>query len=565
MRKFALSTCVLLPVSLTIGVQQWWDTFHILPAALLAVLALVLVRARSAATRVPPAARSARRERTPKTKRQPFRLALGSGLLVAAAIVAWHGILVSVPVLRNAYVDRDRRAVEASLDQLEAAGQWERAAHLAENRLADPLSGAWMFALSQRAYFDLVQAAAAAASPPMEERLVASAMDTAQRHQLSPALVQMFQERQRLRHELAAATTKQQDSAAAAAAKEQQLSAERTRHSGLALEYFAALLRLGNVLVDTDAATASYDAAQRLAEEYGLDRDQVAWHRSELARKIARRQPIELPRSSTATIVGVATEHIPPTAVIDVAVRDAQGQPLHGLAAKDFRVTNKTGQLAVLAAAETTTQPPALQLGLLMDASASTSGAASQAAQRGALQLLDQLPATGRVYAFGSSVTSLTSWTSERSELAQAIKSIRPIGQTAMFQGLDQVTRDLAIRNGVRSIILFTDGHDTVGGASLDAVLVRCREQAITVHVVALETAELDAVLLRQITERTGGLFLTAASVAALPQRFDELRRGLRQPVYRLVVPTNDHAPSAIHIRVGGQSFAQAEWTRNGG
>jgi hypothetical protein len=562
MSKWPINLGVLLPVGTAIGIMRWWDTFHVLPALLLALAAIAIVR-RKPVTLVRRQSTSVAGRSSPlKRNSRGLRFALFMGLVVTTAVFGWHIVLLKVPVLHAAYLDRDRPFFEAKLNRLEAAGEWHAAATVAVSRLGEPLSVKWQTTLASRAYIDLLQAAAAASSAD-QERVLAGAVALAEQYGLVSSLGAAISERNRLRGELARADEQRQELAANASGTAAQLDKQRVRVTELANRYLESLLGLGEAISDPNLRSATYDAGERLAQEYGLSTSKISLSRAQLARQITERRPAALPPATTADVVSVSAEHSPPVVLIEVAVRQPNGQALMGLTAKDFLVTNKNGVLTVLADAQTHTDPPGIQATILIDASASTQGSAIQAAQRGAVSIVEQLPMAGRVYAFGSKVSALTSWTAERSELAQAIVSVRPAGQTALVQALDQATRDVASRAGLRTIILFTDGRDTVGGPPLEAILARCREHWITVHVVALQTPELDVGFLRQVAEGTGGSYYSAESVNALPQRFQQLRSSFRQPVYRLVVPVTNAGLDSFSVRVGGINAAETQWTRN--
>ena len=67
-------------------------------------------------------------------------------------------------------------------------------------------------------------------------------------------------------------------------------------------------------------------------------------------------------------------------------------------------------------------------------------------------------------------------------------------------------------------------------------------------HVIALETAELDRNSLAQITLATGGLLLSASKADELPKRFRQAAEALQHPFYRIAFTEVSDKPWEIVI-----------------
>jgi len=106
-----------------------------------------------------------------------------------------------------------------------------------------------------------------------------------------------------------------------------------------------------------------------------------------------------------------------------------------------------------------------------------------------------------------------------RDRIRDAIRGLRPSGQTPIAYALAEAARDLATAPGDRSVILVTDGIESCGGDASKAARVLKERDSITVHVIGLGlSSEIDSDLegLRSIARSSGGIFLTVRTVLEL-------------------------------------------------
>ena len=289
---------------------------------------------------------------------------------------------------------------------------------------------------------------------------------------------------------------------------------------------------------DNPLRSTRYREAESLAKQHGIPTSSIVARLADLQHSLASQQPAPLPRGVQAVVQRIDATSFPPLTIVDLTLQLPTGESLTGLAIKDFQLRYDNGTpVRPLVVDRRTATPDAMQIVLLLDCSNSTKGPALAAAMAGGAGMLKQFQGIAhvRVLAFGTSLSVIADWTSEPAASMAQLEKLTIAGNTALLQAIGQAALDLADRKGPRAIILFTDGHDTVGGPSLADLIDRCQKVGIAVHAIALETPELDRDSLAQITLATGGLLLSASKADELPKRFRQAAEALRHPYYRIV------------------------------
>jgi Ca-activated chloride channel family protein len=288
------------------------------------------------------------------------------------------------------------------------------------------------------------------------------------------------------------------------------------------------------------------DAQKRLADE-----------QRRLAELLNR--PADLPPSARAGLASVSAEFVPPSFDVEVFVEDAQGRPIRNLAKKDFVFACRGRAPRNIELAAIQRDLPPLQLLVALDVSGSMDGAAMTAAIQAARDLILSFAADETVWVkvitFGSNVRTACDWTKDKNTAASALLGVRAVGETALFEAVAQAEQDLRTRPGERKLFLFTDGKNTIRWrgnlGNLSGDLLRAE---IKVLAIGLRTHDLDRGTLTQLTTATAGAFLEADSSAQIASAFQNLRRRLRQAVYRFSVTpeTPDSADNLpLQIKVG--------------
>jgi VWFA-related protein len=198
---------------------------------------------------------------------------------------------------------------------------------------------------------------------------------------------------------------------------------------------------------------------------------------------------------------------------VHTTVMDERGRYLDGLAMERFSV-RENGLPVSLVSFEPATAP--ISCSLLLDTSESMD-AALPALKSAATKLIGALR-TGdpvAIYTLGDSVREVQAFTNDHLAAARAVQRAEPGGETALYDAMTRVNRDLAGRTGKKVIIVFTDGQDNASTLTSAAAILRARTAGIPIYTVAQGHALNHPALLAELagmSRATGGLSFTIAA-----------------------------------------------------
>jgi tight adherence protein B len=164
-----------------------------------------------------------------------------------------------------------------------------------------------------------------------------------------------------------------------------------------------------------------------------------------------------------------------------------------------------------------------LQLVLVIDTSGSMAGAPLAGAKAAAASLLDRLPdaASVAVLGFGDRPYLASVFTTDRGLTRLAITSLRASGETALNDAVVQAARSFTQNR--RTMVVLTDGRDTVSGATTAQAATAATDANASVYGVELATAESDPAALQAIARPSGGSVAQAEDPAALLGVYDTI------------------------------------------
>ncbi len=582
----------------------WLDAFHLSLAAIILLLSGTV----GCLSRIRPPRHQLRRNKLHRGMddssvivsdrsmgfRQELARVIIRGCLLFAAVIAISYLASVMPGLQAMVLDRDRTAIELKLEALEQARNWSAAADMIEMRLERRTSREWKNVLQLRLYQCLI-AAGTACSGKEAKGFFQHARELAERNGLNNDLAATHLDQLNLQNALhyqkgMAAELAQSDSRRQAEIQrlslqvtdfrqqktelQARMNSSRGDNQQLTRELVQAQLDLSKTQADQvrgqydllvkwgdslDVANplrkANYLSAKALAQKHNLDATMAKARLFDLERTLQQNQPAVMPAGVRASLLRTDTTTFSPLAIVDVSVSLPTGETVRELTTKDFRLIARSGPLIPLTVSCLRSPPEYTQLILLFDHSKSTAGPALSAAKSGAIALLKQIQGTAKIklIAFSSKPSIVSDWTDDLSAASTGLQQLSADGNTALQLALEQAIVDLRSRNGPKAIVLFTDGRDTVGGPMLNELVDRSRQAGITIHAIALETAELDKEFLMQITQETGGTLHTASKISELALHFQNTAQGLNRIFYRLVF-TNLSADQPGEIVIGGMN-----------
>ena len=147
---------------------------------------------------------------------------------------------------------------------------------------------------------------------------------------------------------------------------------------------------------------------------------------------------------------------------------------------------------------------------LLLDTTGSMQ-AALPALKDAALKLIGDLrPADSvAVYSFNDSVTELQPFTTDKKAAKRAVLRTHAFGNTALYDALTRVNRDLYGRGGKKVIVVFTDGDDNASTLTTATAIQRAKSAGVPIYTIAQGQALTRPAFLKQldgISKATGGV-----------------------------------------------------------
>jgi tight adherence protein B len=174
---------------------------------------------------------------------------------------------------------------------------------------------------------------------------------------------------------------------------------------------------------------------------------------------------------------------------------------------------------------------------LAIDRSRSMEGPALRDATAAARAFVARKPAPDRIgiVTFGSGAQTLTSFSSATIDADLALRTIGvdPKMGTALWDSVVLGSRQLASEPlPGKVLIVLTDGADTSSKNDLTAAAAAARSAGVSVHTIAISSPQFSPAPLQAIARRTGGVYRSASSTAALRSVYaaiaEELRRTWR-------------------------------------
>jgi VWFA-related protein len=236
-------------------------------------------------------------------------------------------------------------------------------------------------------------------------------------------------------------------------------------------------------------------------------------------------------------------------------VTDSRGRYVDALTAEQFTLLD--GQHPqTLAAFES--HGDSVSVALLLDTTGSMSNALP-AVKNAALKLIGDLRPVDSVavYSFSRSVTELQPFTSDLDQAKRAVLGTQALGETALYDALARVSRDLSGRTGKKVIVVFTDGDDNSSTLTTDTAILRVKAGGVPVYTIAQGQALQNAGYLKQLADLakvTGGESFAVHDSSEIGGVFEKVSEDLAHGYLLVFQPPSaeDHAWHPITVQVRG-------------
>jgi VWFA-related protein len=239
------------------------------------------------------------------------------------------------------------------------------------------------------------------------------------------------------------------------------------------------------------------------------------------------------------------------------SVFDRKGLPVDDLKKERFRVLDE-GRPQPIVSFEQASDP--LSCAILIDTTGSMRE--SLGSVRNAVSnLLGQIRPEDAVaiFSFSTSLVKLQDFTTDKSTAKRALTRLRAGGETALFDAISDVSREIAPRSGKKAIVLFTDGADNASRLVAGNAIDRAVKTGIPIYAVAEGDATREGQLLRQLRSlatQTGGLCYPAKNTHELAKIFADIQAELRHMYLLSYTPPkgDDTKWRSIRIDIDGGS-----------
>ncbi|CAN5398950.1 hypothetical protein BH18ACI2_BH18ACI2_04200 [soil metagenome] len=240
-------------------------------------------------------------------------------------------------------------------------------------------------------------------------------------------------------------------------------------------------------------------------------------------------------------VVRVSTDLV----VLNVTVKDKQGEFIHGLQRPDFKIFEDGREQTISNFGEEETPFAAA---LLLDISGSMEGRLSLARSAG-IRFLEGLRAddTAAVYSFHSKVELVQEFSALR-DLAPTAFGLEAKGMTVLHDTIVRASQDLSARpEKRRAIVVLSDGADTRSSASPSKALESALAAHATIYTVdmsnrqggAFSLAQSGSGALREMAQKSGGQYVATPGGKALRDAFAQIVEELSNQYTIAYMPTN--------------------------
>lgn len=218
------------------------------------------------------------------------------------------------------------------------------------------------------------------------------------------------------------------------------------------------------------------------------------------------------------------------TVPIFVSVVDRHGNTHDDVDRSLFRIIDGNAEATIIEFGKAFDQPIAISL--LLDASASMIYSMNHATKAAAEFVRHAIKEGDRcsITAIQEVPRRKQALTGDRAAVAAALASIKPHGQTALYDAVASAIRELREEANRRAIVVLTDGSDTASTWSYGEIEKLAREAAIPIYFIVYEGSENEARdldRLRFLAAQTGG-FVATATTQNLMAKYEAIEKDLR-------------------------------------
>ncbi|HVE71348.1 MAG TPA: VWA domain-containing protein [Thermoanaerobaculia bacterium] len=217
------------------------------------------------------------------------------------------------------------------------------------------------------------------------------------------------------------------------------------------------------------------------------------------------------------------------TIPIFVSVVDRNGNTRDDVDRSQFRIIDNGAEAKIIEFGKAFDQP--ISIALLLDASASMTYSMEHASKAAADFVEKAIKEGDRcsITAIQEVPRRKLSLSQDRTSIREAVRGIKPNGQTALYDAVISAIRELREEKNRRAIVVMTDGGDTASNYTFEDAHKMAREAGIPLYFIAYEggSETRDLERLTFLAAETGG-FIATATQQNLLARYEAIEKDLR-------------------------------------
>jgi VWFA-related protein len=253
-----------------------------------------------------------------------------------------------------------------------------------------------------------------------------------------------------------------------------------------------------------------------------------------------------------------------PTVIAYISVLNQAHEPVMELTRSQFTVNQDGTNIADFRMETVGIAQDPLAMVVAIDISGSMNGEPLEKARIAAAEFVRRFDALDEValVKFDDQIELVHDFTTDKEPIVEAINSLRPRGDTAIYDVLAYSVEHLNNRQGRRALILLTDGRDTASVQhTLDSSITTTRRGSIPVFVIGLDSSQFTPETMERISMETGGEYLFAPTPGDLDALYQKIR-GQLQNQYRFEFMSRHGGGEGTHTLSVGllQSEEQVLW-----
>jgi len=235
-----------------------------------------------------------------------------------------------------------------------------------------------------------------------------------------------------------------------------------------------------------------------------------------------------------------------PTVKVYALVTDENGDPITGLDASDFTLTEKaedeSSPTEEKISVSTVSQTGKVAVALGIDRSGSMGWGSGKLddAKDAANEFVNNLANLDRaaVISFASSPRVDQDFTSDKTDLHNAINSLSSGGGTAVYDTVYKSVQEVSGEIGVKAVVVFTDGKTGSDSHSINEAISLAKNKGVPVYTIGIGGGPNESKL-KKIANETGGFYTYAPSASDLEQIYQDITQAIKDQ-YLLTYKTHN-------------------------